>query len=120
MKKLFILFAGLFFPVYLFSQPAIEWQKALGGTESEEAYSIQQTADSGYIVAGYTYSNDSNVSGSNGLETDYWIVKLDISGNLQWQKCLGGTNAERANSIHQTSDKGYIIGGSSSSIDGDV
>jgi len=97
----------------------ITWQKCLGGTEHERANNIQQTTDGGYIIAGHALSNDGDVSGNHG-ETDYWIVKIDDLGDNEWQKCLGGTSYESAESIQQTSDGGYIIVGSTDSDDGDV
>jgi hypothetical protein len=99
--------------------PAIAWQKALGGSSSDNAYSIQQTTDGGYVVAGFSFSTDGEVSGNHG-GTDYWIVKLDASGNLQWQKSLGGSLSDFARSIQQTTDGGYIVAGYSTSTDGDV
>jgi hypothetical protein len=98
----------------------IQWQKCLGGTSGETAYSIQQTTDGGYVVAGQTLSNDGDVSGNHSFISDYWVVKLDASGNIQWQKCLGGTGGEQAYSIHQTTDGGYMVAGYSTSNDGDV
>ena len=95
------------------------WQKAFGGTQDEEARSIQQTTDSGFIVAGFTASNDSNVTGNHG-GTVYWIVKLDIAGNLEWQRSLGGTKNDTACSIQQTNNGGFIVAGTSHSNDGDV
>ncbi|MDR3273636.1 MAG: T9SS C-terminal target domain-containing protein [Flavobacteriaceae bacterium] len=97
----------------------IDWQKCLGGSSRDDASSIQQTSDGGYIVAGYTHSNDGDVLG-NHRNTDGWIVKLDASGNLLWQKCLGGSSEDSASSIQQTSDGGYIVAGSTKSNDGDV
>ncbi|HRH60473.1 MAG TPA: hypothetical protein PL045_07875, partial [Chitinophagaceae bacterium] len=101
--------------------PAIEWQKSLGGTSYDFANSIQQTKDGGYITAGGSWSNDNDVSGHHGTSySDYWIVKLDSAGNIQWQKSLGGSDFEYAYWIQQTKDGGYIIAGESSSKDGDV
>jgi len=97
----------------------ITWQKSLGGTDSDEAYSVQQTSDGGYIVAGNTYSTDGNVTVNNG-SNDYWVVKLDNAGTITWQKSLGGTNEEWAFSIQQTSNGGYIVTGHSASTNGDV
>lgn len=97
----------------------IKWQKALGGTGQEVAYSIQQTKDGGFIVAGWTTSNDGDVTGNHG-GGDYWVVKLDANGNIVWQKTLGGTNGECANSVQQTTDGGYIVSGLAGSRDGDV
>ncbi|HYV90973.1 MAG TPA: T9SS type A sorting domain-containing protein [Chitinophagales bacterium] len=99
----------------------IEWQKCLGGSAWDKAYSVQQTIDGGFIIAGESQSNDGDVTGTHGaFNEDYWIVKLDSIGNLQWQKCLGGTQGEIAKSIHQTTDGGYVVAGNSGSNDGDV
>jgi len=95
------------------------WQKCLGGSDIDEAHSIQQTSDGGYIVAGWTYSNDSDVYGNHGWR-DIWVVKLDENGNIQWQKCLGGSDSDKAYSIQQTSDGGYIVAGLAYSNNGDV
>ena len=105
--------------VKLNSSGDIEWQKCLGGTDDDYAYSIQQTSDGGFIVAGQTYSNDGDVSGNHGYD-DAWVVKLNSSGDIEWQKCLGGTNDDRAYSIQQTSNGGFIVAGYTYSNDGDV
>ena len=98
----------------------IEWQKCFGGTEFDVATSIQQTFDGGYIVAGYTSSNDSNVTGNHG-SSDIWVVKISSSGNIVWQKCLGGKDSEKCSTIKQTIDGGYICAGETySSRNGDV
>jgi hypothetical protein len=97
----------------------IAWEKSLGGTGDDFAYSIQQTLDLGYIVAGSSTSRNGNVTGNHG-GSDYWVVKLRANGNIEWQKSLGGTEADEARSIQQTSDGGYIVAGWSSSIFGEV
>jgi len=90
--------------VKLDSSGNISWSKTIGGTNADFIYSIQQTSDGGYIIGGYTYS-----FGAVGY--DALIVKLDSSGNISWSKTIGGTNDDSINSIQQTSDGGYIIGG---------
>jgi len=97
--------------------PGIEWQKCLGGSSVDEALAIRQTADNGYIVAGYTDSDDSEVTGLHA-PSDFWVVKLDTVGNIQWEKALGGSNAEVAEDIMQTFDGGYIVTGYTNSNDG--
>jgi hypothetical protein len=97
----------------------IQWQRCLGGSLQDNAHSIQQTTDGGYIVAGSTDSNNGDVSGNHG-GGDYWIVKLAATGNIQWQRCLGGSGYDYAYSIHQTTDGGYIVAGESGSNDGDI
>jgi hypothetical protein len=95
--------------VKLSSTGTIEWQKCLGGTSDEMASSIKQTIDGGFIVAGYSQSNNGDVTGNLGY--DAWVVKLSSTGVIQWQKCIGGTNVDNANSITQTTDGGYIFCG---------
>ena len=69
--------------------PQIAWQRCLGGSNYDEANSVQKTADNGYIIAADTNSTDGNVSGNHG-NFDFWVVKLNDTGDIQWQKCLGG------------------------------
>lgn len=104
--------------VKLNSSGAIQWQKTIGGDKSDYAYSFQSTSD-GYILAGYTYSNNGDVFGNHG-DADAWIVKIDNNGTIQWQKTLGGSNEEIARSIQLTPDGGYIVAGSAKSNNGDV
>ncbi|CAN5694404.1 hypothetical protein BH10BAC2_BH10BAC2_04690 [soil metagenome] len=101
----------------------IQWRKSLGGSYADEAVSIEQTSDSGYIVLGNSLSNDGDVSGhhsSMAFNNDYWVARLDSKGNLLWQKSFGGTGAEFATSIKVTNEGGYILAGWSESNDGDV
>lgn len=81
----------------------IIWEKSLGGSNYDISNSIQQTTDGGFIVVGSSESNDGDVSGNHGFR-DVWIVKLDLNGNLVWQKYLGGSGDDVANSIYQTTD----------------
>ena len=100
-------------------QPAIEWQRSLGGTQYDRFYAIEQTDDGGYIMAGETTSADGDVSGGHG-SWDFWVVKIDAFGTLDWQRCLGGSNLETAGDILQTNDGGYVVLGAAMSNDGDV
>jgi hypothetical protein len=108
-----------FISFFSIAQPNIDWHKCIGGTGDEHGYSIQQTLDGGYIVLGSTTSNDGDVSGNHGLN-DVWVVKLSTIGDVQWQKCLGGSNEDNGYSIQQTLDGGYIVIGSTTSNNGDV
>lgn len=105
--------------VKLDSKGNFSWQKLLGGSGEDQAYSIIQTVDGSYVIAGYSYSDDGDVTGNHG-DSDYWIVKLDSAGNILWQKSLGGSGEDDAFSIVNTNDGGYIVGGNSNSNDGDV
>jgi len=103
-----------------FSQPVIEWQRALGGNAYEYGHCIQPTSDGGYITAGTASSVNNGDVGNNQGNGDCWVVKLDAAGAIQWQRTLGGTDADEAIYIQQTSDEGYILGGHTESDDGDV
>ncbi|MCK9289986.1 MAG: T9SS type A sorting domain-containing protein [Bacteroidales bacterium] len=119
MKHLFLAVI-LFSVTMLYAQaPEIEWHRTLGGSSSDAALSIQLTSDNGYIVACTSNSNDGDLSKNNG-DYDYWVVKLSKSGNIEWEKSLGGSSIDIVSSIQQTSDGGYIVAGSSMSDDGDV
>ncbi|MDD1729364.1 MAG: PKD domain-containing protein [Methanospirillum sp.] len=97
----------------------IAWQKCLGGSYDEEPYSLIQTSDGGYLVGGNTRSNDGDVTGNHG-SNDIWVVKLDGSGNITWQRCLGGSSSDISRKITHTSDGGYVVAGSTYSEDGNV
>jgi hypothetical protein len=87
----------------------IQWQKTYGGASDDIAYSIQQTADGGYIVAGETES-----FGAGWY--DFWVLKLDALGGVEWQKTYGGANYDVANSVQQTTDGGFIVAGQTNSF----
>ena len=97
----------------------IQWQKTLGGSADDYGFTTRQTTEGGYILASYSFSNNGNVTVNHG-SADSWIVKLSTTGGIQWQKTFGGSNIDRGVSVEQTSDGGYIIGGDTESIDGDV
>lgn len=97
----------------------IEWEKNYGGSNNDEAYSIQQTIDGGYIIAGTSNSIDGDITENQG-SSDYWIVKIDEIGTIQWQKSYGGSSWDEARVIQQTTDGGYIVAGNSNSNDGDI
>ena len=126
LKKIFFLAVAL--PV-LYSSPAaqstaphIQWAKSFGGSGIDVPSRIQITSDKGFIIAGASTSADGDVAGHHGTTdlNDYWLLKLDSSGNFQWQKSLGGSDDDLATSIKETSDGGFIIAGHSKSHDGDV
>jgi gliding motility-associated-like protein len=95
------------------------FSKVYGGTQNDVCYSIAKGINGSVTLAGYTTSNDGDVSGAKGGQ-DYWVVNIDETGNRNWQKVLGGTDADYANTVATDSDSGYIVGGISYSNDGDV
>src|SRR5215831_986639 len=119
--KNFVLFFFSFLVVRTINAqaPKLQAQRALGGTENDFGFCIQQTRDGGYITAGETASNNGDVHDNHGDE-DFWVVKLDKTGKIEWQKPLGGFEDEAAFCVQQTTDDGYIVAGEASSFDGDV
>lgn len=100
----------------------ILWDKTIGGHADEILYShcVQQTTDGGYIVSGISESGI-GMDKSQIVKgfSDYWVVKVDASGNKVWDKSLGGTGSEITSSVRQTADGGYLVGGTSIGINGD-
>ena len=80
------------------------WEKTFGGSSSDQASSVQQTSDSGYILAGYTESYGAG-------DKDFWLIKTDADGDKVWEKTFGGSSSDQASSVQQTSDGGYILAG---------
>jgi len=101
--------------------PAIEWQNTIGGSGFDEARSIIQTTDGGYLLGGYSQSSISGDKTENSQgNNDYWVVKIDAAGSITWQNTIGGTGNDALTSIIQTTDGGYLLGGlSNSPISGD-
>jgi hypothetical protein len=88
----------------------IQWVKTYGGTSIDGASSVQQTFDGGYILAGFTIS----LGAGSG---DILLIKTDANGNVIWAKTYGGANYDYASSVQQTSDGGYILAGTTISLD---
>ena len=82
----------------------LQWTKTIGGPEMDGGYSLIQTSDSAYVIAGVTKSFGAG-------DYDVYVVKLDANGNLQWTKTIGGPKDDRGFSLIQTSDGGYVIAG---------
>ena len=102
--------------VKLDSAGALVWQKTYGGTTDENAFAIKKTNDNNYVIAGWTASNDGDVSGNHGGLADEWVIKIDNSGALIWQQCIGGSLEDRAYDIVQKSDSTFILVGYTNSF----
>lgn len=102
--------------VKLNAQGEVQWQKTYGGKYADELRSMEQTKDGGYILGGYSNSPQSGdkTEPSIGIG-DYWVVKIDNEGAIEWQRTYGGNGDNQLYVIHQTEDGGYIIGGNSNS-----
>jgi hypothetical protein len=105
--------------VKLDANGGVVWQKALGSSQFEGNYSVMNTTDGGGLVAAFTNGNEGDVTGNHG-GYDAWLVKLDNSGNIIWQKTYGGSGADNPTNVLTTVSGGYIFGGQTTSNDGDV
>jgi|GEM_PF-2256066 len=89
----------------------IHWVRTFGGKASEQAYSVQETSDGGYIVAGYTWSFGVG-------DTDVYLIKIDINGNMEWSWTFGSEKMDWADLVKQTRDGGYIVVGTTEERNG--
>ncbi|MBP7168395.1 MAG: T9SS type A sorting domain-containing protein [Bacteroidia bacterium] len=124
MKNDYLLKKTLFITLMLFNQLAnaqlvIEWQKCYGGSTFEQPFTTERTRDGGIISAGFTESVDGDVGGNYGNH-DWWILKTDKNGNIEWARHYGGTNYDKCRAIMQNDDGTYMAFGSSHSSNGDV
>jgi hypothetical protein len=98
-----------------------QWDKTFGGGSDDKLTGLQLTSDGGYVVGGQTISGvsgDRTDPGQGGF--DYWIVKVDSAGTMQWDRSVGGIDNDLCNALVATPDGGYVIGGFSySGIGGD-
>ncbi len=99
----------------------VEWENTIGGTAQDQLEAIKQTPDNGYIISGRSISSASSDKSENPIGNyDYWIVKLNSSGTIQWENTIGGFSLDEASEVLALDDGTYIVGGSSvSSIGGD-
>jgi hypothetical protein len=88
----------------------IQWQKIFGGSDDDRGQSIIQTDDGGFAVTGFSRSDDGDITGNFGFQ-DYWVVKLDALGGIQWEKSIGFSGNDRGYDIIQTQDGGYFATG---------
>lgn len=102
--------------VKLDNEGKMEWQKQFGGIYVDELRSIEQTRDNGYIVGGYSNSTATgNKLEKNVGVGDFWVLKLDKKGEIQWQKTLGGDRDDQLYVVHQANDGNYLLAGNSNS-----
>ena len=110
MKTIIIIFATLSFSLLNSALNAqITFQRIFGGANEDYAYSIHQTVDDGYIIAGYTTSFG---AGSR----DVYLIRTDVKGNALWAKTFGESDTDYAYTVQQTTDGGFIVGAHSGSF----
>ena len=99
------------------------WEKSFGGSDDEDGHNLLPMPDGGYIINGHTASNDVDVSGhhnpGSGIH-DGWILRVGPSGNILWQKCIGGTGFELVNQMVMDDSGRIVMIGYTASTDGDI
>lgn len=100
----------------------IEWENNYGGSDADYAQSVVQTDEGEYMVSGFTFSFDGDVSGNHSWpgNKDYWVIKINNTGSLVWQKCFGGGKDEQAMDFIKDKFGNYLIVGTAQSYDGDI
>ncbi len=110
--SMIVLFVLSVFSILVFAvsePPPTEWDRTYGGTNEDEVYSVVQTFDGGYALAGYTNSFGAG-------NADFWLVKTDWTGNMMWNKTYGGTEDDLAECVVETGDGGYALAGNTKSF----
>jgi len=107
-----------FWVVKITANGDLQWQSTYGGSSQDVGNNVLPTQDGGYIISGFTSSNNGDVSGNNG-NSDFWLVKTNSTGAIEWQKTLGGSSSEFAYALQKVNN-GYVVAGGSSSSNGDV
>jgi hypothetical protein len=93
------------------------WDRSYGGQDNDFASAVLQSSDSGFLVAGYSYSQSGGVKTSPQFGAgDFWLLRLDANGDLLWDRSFGGDNYEDLYSLAPTSDGGCVLAGTSASV----
>jgi hypothetical protein len=93
----------------------ILWQESIGSNAKDRINSMYQTPDGGYMIAGYSPGNIYEDKTENSLGTDYWVIKVDALGVIEWQNTIGSSGLDLLNKAVPTADGGLIAVGSSNS-----
>jgi hypothetical protein len=110
---------GEFWGTKIDKQGALQWRGYFGGTNNDRAHAVVQAEDGGFVMAGFSESNDFDITDTQG-SYDFWMVNVDAKGNMLWERSFGGSGIDIAHDIAKTTDGGYVIAGNTFSLDGDI
>ncbi|CAM1358733.1 hypothetical protein [Tenacibaculum xiamenense] len=110
---------GDFWVIKLSSQGILEWSRYYGGTFTETPSGIVETQNGNFIIAGTSDSTDVDITDNKGTY-DFWVIKINNTGELLWKKNYGGSEIDEAKAIVQTNDNNFFIVGNSRSNDQDI
>ena len=89
----------------------IIWNKTFGGSDDDRARDVIELTDGSFLVTGFARSSDGNITVNNG-NYDFWLIKLNINGELIWEKSFGFLGSDQSFVIKKTLDGGFLLGGS--------
>ena len=95
------------------------WEKTLGGSSFDVGRSISKTQDNGFLISGSSRSTNGNLTSNKG-QNDAWIVKINSSGNLEWQKAIGGSEVDFFYDVVELNDQTIVVVGDSNSSNEDI
>jgi hypothetical protein len=100
---------------------SLNWMKTMGGSSEDKLVEVILTMDNGYLIGGTSKSDNFGLGYLNNKgQEDVFILKLDISGNIEWMRNYGGSDTDIINSIIQLPNGDIVVSGSSRSVDGDL
>ncbi|MEH6405994.1 MAG: cadherin domain-containing protein, partial [Leeuwenhoekiella sp.] len=106
-----------FFVVKITETGNLSWSKIIGGDDTDVLSSMIALDDGGYLLCGWSSSNKSYDKSENSKGAgDYWVIKVDNSGNKLWDKTIGGIYGDYLSAVKQTADGGFILAGTSGSM----
>jgi len=108
MRKILFTIIGILSISLLFGQSKEQWNETYGGTDDDEAHSIIETKDGGYLVVGYTLSQGSG-------KKDGWAMKLNADGSMEWDMTYGGGKDDELYDMVELNN-GYALVGATASI----
>ncbi len=97
----------------------LQWRKYFGGSNNDRAHAVVQADDGGFVMAGFSESDDFDIANSKG-SYDFWVVKISNTGNLIWERSFGGSGIDIAYDIAKTADGNYLVTGNTFSTDLDI
>ena len=110
---------GEFWGTKLDAQGNIEWRKYFGGTNNDRSHSVVQSEDGGFVLSGFTESDDFDIKASRG-SYDFWVLKINSEGDLLWERSFGGSGIDIAYDMTKTDDNAYVVVGNTFSDDLDI
>ena len=110
---------GEFWGTKIDAQGNLQWRRYFGGTNNDRAHAVVPAWDGGYILAGFSESDDFDITDTRG-SYDFWVVQISEEGEKVWERSYGGSGIDIAYDINLTQDGAYVVTGHSISSDHDI